>query len=129
MRAETLHHLAIKTTKVETLGSFYGEVLGLEELTRHHDERGLRSIWLKMGDGILMIERLDRQVSNHFGTQPGYHLLAFKINVQTRQAWEEKLQAHNCKVVRQSPYTLYCLDPDGNRVGLSHWPEATAVAQ
>jgi predicted enzyme related to lactoylglutathione lyase len=24
----------------------------------------------------------------------------------------------------QTPFTIYCTDPEGNRIGLSHWPES-----
>ena len=42
---------------VEALAAFYVGIFRLDELDRQTDEQGVRSIWLSLGDAILMIER------------------------------------------------------------------------
>jgi hypothetical protein len=36
---------------------------------------------------------------------------------------EAQLKARGVAVVSRSAYTLYIEDPEGNRLGLSHWPD------
>jgi catechol 2,3-dioxygenase-like lactoylglutathione lyase family enzyme len=117
-----LHHLAIKSKDPEELARFY-RALGLEELRRHDDDRGLRSIWLALGDAILMIERSTTGGPNvaFESDPPGLHLLAFAIEPHEAPAWRARLP-----IVRETEYTLYFADPEGNRVALSSHPEPLA---
>ena len=49
-------------------------------------------------------------------------MVALRIAPGERAAWEERLRAAGIDVVERSDFTLYLRDPEGNRVGLSHWP-------
>lgn len=110
-----VHHVAITTPDVDRLAAFYRDVLGLTETTRHHDDDGLRSVWLDLDGAILMVER---------GAQGrgGWHLLALSIDVANRDAWRARLQAAGA-YAQESGFTIYGEDPDGNGFGLSHHPE------
>lgn len=124
MTAVRMHHLALTTHQVEALAGFYRALFALPELRRHHDEQGLRSIWLGLENSILMIERCDhapsRAQSEPFkNDSPGYHLLAFNIEEEEFEAWRRRLSKARIKIEDQSEFTLYFRDPDGNRLGLS----------
>jgi catechol 2,3-dioxygenase-like lactoylglutathione lyase family enzyme len=54
---------------------------------------------------------------------PGLHLLAFRIAASEREAWRERLGLAGCAIVHETRFTLYALDPEGNRVGLSSFPD------
>ena len=56
-------------------------------------------------------------------TTLGIHLVALAIERGTRDAWEAHLTAAGHPIVHHTDYTLYVRDPEGNRVGLSHWPD------
>jgi len=114
VRAGGFHHLAIKTRDVLGLVEFYAAVLGLEEERRFTDERGLRSVWLALPPGRLMIERAERADVPALEDRPGLHLLALRI--EELEPWRRHLGA---RVEHETKYTLYVRDPDGNRVGLS----------
>jgi glyoxylase I family protein len=123
-----VHHLAIKARNVERVAAFYREVLRLDERMRHHDDHGVRSIWLACGETILMIERsetgaTDRKTS-FSEDPPGLHLLALHIRAQDAAAWRAHLERAGHPIERATPYTIYALDPEGNRIGLSSYPEA-----
>jgi glyoxylase I family protein len=119
-----VHHVAIKARDVERVAAFYREVLGLLEEKRHNDDTGrLRSIWLRAGSSIVMVERAMQHAripstEGFFAEPPGLHLLAFTIDAKDRAALAARLP-----VVHSTDYTLYVLDPEGNRVGLSSYPE------
>ena len=124
-----VHHVAIKTRDVDRLAAFYRDVLGLSESTRHEDGHGLRSVWLDCGTALLMLERSDydddqpRQRRDFQFDPPGLHLLALRIDAGDRDAWRVHLAEHDTEVVRETAYTLYIRDPDGNRIGISSWPD------
>ncbi|MBI5067463.1 MAG: VOC family protein [Deltaproteobacteria bacterium] len=121
------HHLAIQVTDLPACERFYREVLGLRVLRRWPAEGGgERSVWLAVGDGFVALERAGAapgpEVPWRDG-RPGLHLLALRIGPDERAAWEERLRKAGVEVVLRSPHTLYVRDPEGNRIGLSHWPE------
>jgi glyoxylase I family protein len=111
-----IHHLALTSPRVEELADFYRVVLGLPELTRHTDEQGLRSVWLDLDPGVLMVERASTQPAP---AETGWFLLALTIEPGEREAWRQRLGAH---FTHESGFTLYGVDLDGNRFGLSHYP-------
>ncbi len=109
-----IHHLALRVADVERARAFYADLLGLAELRRFEEAGFLRSLWLKAGDTVLMLERRLRGAGPAEGSG---HLLAFPVD--DLQAWGERLAAAGIAVEDRSEHTLYVRDPDGHRVGLS----------
>lgn len=122
-----LHHLAIQCADLAACEAFYREVLGLPVLRRWPAEGGGdRSVWLAAGDAFLALERAGGPAPEAppWGDgRPGLHLVALRIGPGERAGWEARLAAAGVAVVHRTPHTLYVRDPEGNRVGLSHWPE------
>jgi glyoxylase I family protein len=110
----TLHHLALRVSDCERAAAFYAGVLGLRELRRFEDGGRLRSLWLRAGDAVLMLEHVLRGQGADSGSG---HLLA--LAVDSLAEWEERLAAAGVPVDDRSQYTLYVRDPDGHRVGLT----------
>jgi glyoxylase I family protein len=124
------HHIAIQCADLTACERFYREVLGLEVLRRWpRSDGGDRSVWLKVGDGFVALERADRppQPRPWRDGEPGLHLVALRIDVGERVFWEERLAARGIPVVHRTRWTLYVCDPEGNRVGLTHYPEEVVV--
>ena len=133
------HHLAIQVRDLPAAERFYVEVLGLKVVRRwpREDGQGERSLWLSLGappgappgawqgdDGFLALEACDavRPPAPFRDPHAGLHLLALRIQASERQAWEQKLAALRVEIVHRSRWTLYLRDPEGNRLGLSHFP-------
>jgi catechol 2,3-dioxygenase-like lactoylglutathione lyase family enzyme len=109
-----LHHLALRVRDPGAAARFYADVLGLPEVSRRSDEGGLRAVWLRAGEVVLMLER------NLRGAGPGEgsgHLIA--LAVDDLAAWERRLAAAGVPLDDRTEHTLYVRDPDGHRVGLS----------
>lgn len=120
----SLHHIALGTRGVERLASFYREVFALEERARFKDDQGeLRSIWLSLGDTILMIERTadPPRFVERIGAGP--FLLAFAIDPRERAVSEQALERAGALIESRTEYSSYARDPDGNRIAISHYPE------
>ncbi len=115
-----VHHVAITTPDPEALARFYEDVLGLQRERVWPGQDGVRSVWLRLGEGRLMLERCEGTlIPSAFGSKaPGFHLLALAIDPSERASWQQKLGA---RVVHATEFTLYVQDPDGNRIGLSHY--------
>lgn len=115
-----LHHLALQVKDLERARAFYAGVLGM-----HETRRQPHSIWLDLDGSILMLERAEGDVVERpwRSDAPGLHLVAFAIGRAERAAWKEKLAAAGHPVVHETAFTIYVRDPEGNRVGLSHFPD------
>ena len=112
---------------------FYRETLALRELRRwpaRDGGEGDRSVWLDAGDGgFIALERVvpEGVFENAARTErPGLHLVALRIGRAEREEWERRLAAAGVPVEGRTAFTLYVRDPEGNRVGLSHWPDEEA---
>jgi catechol 2,3-dioxygenase-like lactoylglutathione lyase family enzyme len=122
-----LHHVAVNCLDLARCERFYREVLGLAELRRWPAEGGGdRSVWLAAGDGFLALERADREPDPGpwRDGRPGLHLVALRIARREREEWERRLASHGVPVAHRTRFTLYLRDPEGNRIGLTHYPDS-----
>lgn len=124
-----VHHLAVVVTDLERAAEFYLGVLGLRELRRWDDAQGrLRSIWCALGAGtFLAIERAEREGPRRDDEAPGFHCVALGIRPDERETWRARLTRAGVTVFRETSYTLYVRDPEGNIIGLSHFPDAAGA--
>src|SRR4051812_1392021 len=121
MRTSGLHHVAIQVLDVEKVAAFYRDVLALPERARHlRDDGSLRSIWIEVSsDGsFLAIEELRPGTRGTLG----HSLVALRISRDERAAWLAHFEKLGVTVEKQTRWTLYVKDPEGNVIGLSHHP-------
>ncbi len=130
-----VHHVAIQCRDLEGMVRFYHKVLRLPIVQRWASEEGgppgERSVWVGCGRGVIALERCRGAVTANpwRSDHPGLHLLALQIFLHNRDKWHDWLDHHGVPVVSESRWTLYIEDPEGNRIGLSHYPqEAEPVA-
>ncbi len=116
-----VHHLALRAAHVEALAAFYVAIFRLDELDRQSDEQGVRSIWLGLGEAILMIER--RTADEPAPDPRSREVQIFSGTKQDRLDLEERLAAAGLSPAFRSPYTTYFRDPEGRLTGLSHYPD------
>ncbi len=108
-----IHHVAFRTRDLPRLESFYADRLGLEVMRRD----GSRSVWLRAGDAILMLERAEADEPD---VVPGsMEMLALEIRAEE---YAEYIYRFEGKIEAETTHTMYVRDPDGRRVGLSHYP-------
>ncbi|MGQ0507644.1 MAG: VOC family protein [Myxococcaceae bacterium] len=128
MRVQGFHHLAIQVRDLERTAAFYRQVVGMPEQVRHTRPDGsVRSIWLTLPTGaFLALEQVTGsppEAPPFSHEQPGLHVLAFGISRQDRPALLKELEAMKIPIVKQTRWTVYVQDPEGNRIGFSHHPE------
>ena len=122
VKARPLHHIALGSSQVETLAQFYEQAVGLEKFKVHHknDGQSIRSIWLKSGDVVVMIERTTEgeRLSSH-PLVLGWSTLVFSGALDDAQL--VSIKELGGKPDGQTDYTHYFRDPEGNRFGLSRY--------
>ncbi|HEY6098735.1 MAG TPA: VOC family protein [Anaeromyxobacter sp.] len=123
-----LHHVAIQCADLARCERFYREVLGLAVLRRWPREGGGdRSVWLSVadGEGFLALERADEPPESRpwRDGKAGLHLVALHIPAPERAVWEDRLEEAGVHVVHRTRWTIYFHDPEGNRIGLTHYPD------
>jgi catechol 2,3-dioxygenase-like lactoylglutathione lyase family enzyme len=122
MKAGALHHVALRVADPGASLAFYGGVLGLPEVRRFEDAGRVRSIWVRCGDAVLMLERA---IKPGGGSGSGHVLV---LEVADLAEWDRRLAGAGVTVVERTEMTLYVFDPDGHRVGLTVFPRDRAVA-
>jgi catechol 2,3-dioxygenase-like lactoylglutathione lyase family enzyme len=118
-----IHHVALRVADCTRAAEFYCALLGLPEMRRFAGEDGARAVWVRAGDGVIMLERSLKGAGVEKGSG---HVLVFAVNDLT--AWETRLQEAGVAIDDRTAYTLYVRDPDGHRVGLSVYRFDTAGA-
>jgi glyoxylase I family protein len=124
-----VHHLAVVVRDLDRAEAFYAGVLGLPVERRWADGAGApRSVWLSLGGGaFLAVElaapRAGAPTPPGSDEPPGWHCVALGIPAGERETWRARLAAAGHPVERESAFTLYARDPEGNLLGLSHYPE------
>lgn len=110
-----VHHIAFRTHDLPRLERFYVQVLRFSVKTR----LGQRSVWLDAGDAILMLEKAS---PDEPGIPPNsMEFVAFAIRPGERTPILDRLEALGIAVEHRTEYTIYFRDPDGRRVGVSHF--------
>ncbi len=130
MNSRGFHHIAIQVHDVEKVTAFYRDLLGLPELVRHHrDDGSLRSVWVgartgaDASGGFLAIEEFTDTRRGPLG----FSMVAFGIDASERPTLLASLKAKHCEILKETPFTFYIHDPEGNVVGISHYPQAAVV--
>ena len=133
-----IHHFAIQVRDLALAERFYCGVLGFAVVKRwpHANGAGERSLWVDLNDNGAFLA-LERVISNAptvaetpgaRAQDPGHYLMAFRIQADERDSWISRLRAAGIVITHQSAFTLYFADPEGNRLGLSHYPAPAAPA-
>lgn len=125
MQIGGFHHVAVQVRDVERVARFYVEHLGLPELKRfHRDDGSLRSIWVALQSQplpegpFLAVEHLP---SGEHGAQ-GFSMVALRVAPADRASIVAALKQKGLAIERETGWTVYVRDPEGNLVGLSHHP-------
>ncbi len=107
------HHLALLSPDPARLARFYGELLSLPEKRRQEDDVGVRSVWFDVEDVIWMIER---------GPIREGAIPVFTVEPGTAAAWASQIVNAGGREDGRTEFTVYGLDPDDRRFGLSSFP-------
>jgi catechol 2,3-dioxygenase-like lactoylglutathione lyase family enzyme len=118
-----IHHVALRVADPAAALAFYSGALGLPEVRRFAEDGRLRSIWVRAGDAVIMLER---EIKGDGPTTGSGHVLVFEV--EDLEGWIVRLAGSGHHPLARTGSTAYFADPDGHRVGLSVHPAADLVA-
>ena len=113
-----IHHLALFSEDPARLAVDYAGRFGLTVLREHSDAQGVRAVWFDLGGTLLMIERGARRPADSRGA--GLDGLFLGVEPSSGPTWMARL---GDRVTGRTPFTIYATDLDGNRLGVSSYPE------
>ncbi len=114
-----IHHLALLTADPARLARDYAAIFGLPVVREQHDDDGVRAVWIDLGGTLLMIERGARQGKP--GQGRGLDGLFLAVAPGSGPEWAARL---GDRVTGRTDFTIYATDADGNRIGVSSYPDA-----
>lgn len=117
-----IHHVAIRVADPVSSLAFYSGVLGLPEVHRLQEEGRVRSIWVRAGDTVLMLER---EIKGSGPSAGSGHVLV--LEVDDLEEWVGRLERAGRRPTERTASTVYIADPDGHRVGLSVYPRKQMI--
>ena len=119
---EGIHHVALRVRDCVASARFYEQTFGLREIRRLEEGDHVQAVWLGVGDAVLMLERSIRGAGLPEGSG---HVLIFLSGDLV--AAETKMNDLGVRVTDRTASTLYVLDPDGHRAGVSVYPFVSEV--
>ncbi len=119
-----IHHVAIRVADPVASLAFYGGALGLPEVRRFPEGDRIRSIWVRAGDSVVMLER---EIQGGGPAAGSGHVLV--LEVDDLEDWVARLALAGHAPIARTEKTAYFADPDGHRVGLSVFPRAGLVSR
>lgn len=124
-----VHHAAVKVLELARAERFYAELLGLSVLRRFaFDDGRPRSVWLSSGEGaFLAVELAESGGRPKADLEAGWHTVAFEMDVAERPLVVARAAALGAEIVRETAYSVFVRDPEGNVVALSHYPAEAAA--
>lgn len=117
LKVETqINHYAIQFKDLNRAVNYYESLLGLHPFKINKNEKGqCRSVWYVLGDSLLMLETLDqeREVKNN------NTCFAFTIKKDDLDQWKDFMKSQKIVIHKESDYSLYFYDIEGNEIALS----------
>ncbi|MBI3252797.1 MAG: VOC family protein [Candidatus Omnitrophica bacterium] len=120
-------HAALSVKDLDRSLKFYTEVLGLKITEREYSRPGVE-YFLDCGTSLIGLIQGEPGGERHFlqdGGLGGNHV-AFRVDTKDFDKVVEEIKARNIPISffkkREKSWSLYFLDPDGNKLEITAWP-------
>ena len=127
MKALGIDHVALSVMDLERSLKFYTEVLGLKVSEREYQKSGVE-YFLDCGASLIGLIQGDKNGNHHFlqdGGLGGNHC-SFRVPTRDFDRCAEELKKRGVTITyqkkREKSWSLYFLDPDGNKLEITSWP-------
>ena len=122
-----IDHVAISVADLERSLKFYTEVLGLRVSPREHQKPGIE-YFLDCGSSLIGLIQGEKDGQKHMlqdGGLGGNHV-SFRVPTKDFDRYHEELKTLGVTITyqkkREKSWSLYFLDPDGNKLEITAWP-------
>lgn len=127
IRVLGIDHAAISVRDLDRSLKFYTEVLGLRVSPRENQKPGTE-YFLDCGASLIGLIQGDPEGEKHLLQDAGLggNHVSFRVHTRDFDACVEALKARNVAITfqkkREKSWSVYFLDPDGNKLELTSWP-------
>ena len=127
IQALGIDHVALSVIDLERSLRFYTEVLGLKISEREHQKPGIE-YFLDCGASLVGLIQGNKEGNHHFLQDEGLggNHFSFRVPAQEFDACVEALKKQGVTITyqkkRDRSWSLYFLDPDGNKLEITSWP-------
>ena len=123
-----IDHVALSVSDLERSKQFYTEVLGLKISKREYQKPGVE-YFLDCGASLVGLIQGDAKGDNHVlqdGGLGGNHF-SFRAHTKDFDRIVEEIKTRAITITylkkREKSWSVYFLDPDGNKLEITSWPE------
>jgi catechol 2,3-dioxygenase-like lactoylglutathione lyase family enzyme len=127
IKVQGIDHAAISVKDLEASLKFYTEVLGLKITEREYQKPGIE-YFLDCGTSLIGLIQGRKEEGEHYlqdGGLGGNHV-SFRVHTKDFDAYVEALKKKNVTITyqkkRERSWSVYFLDPDGNKLEMTSWP-------
>lgn len=110
-----IHHLALRVRDCLASARFYELAFGLREIRRFKEAGQVRAVWFRLNGGVVLM--LERSIRGEGRADGSGHVLVFAA--ADLVAEERRLRGLGIAITDRTPSTIFVVDPDGHRAGLS----------
>ena len=128
IRVLGIDHVALSVSDLERSLKFYTEVLGLKITERENQKPGVE-YFLDCGTSLVGLIQGDPKGDNHVlqdGGLGGNHF-SFRARTSDFDRIVEEIKSRGITITylkkREKSWSLYFLDPDGNKLEITAWPQ------
>ncbi len=128
IRTLGLDHVAINVKDLKASLDFYTKILGLQVTDREYSKPGIE-YFLDCGSSLIGLIQGESEGGRHLlkdGGIGGNHI-AFRVSKFQFDKVVEELRLKKVEILfhkkREKSWSCYFLDPDGNKLEITAWPE------
>ena len=122
-----IDHVAISVKNLDEALKFYTEVLGLKVTDREYSKPGVE-YFLDCGPSLIGLMQGDAKGEAHFFADGGLgaNHVSFRVPKADFDRVVEEVRSRGLMIMfmkkREKSWSLYFLDPDGNKLEITAWP-------
>lgn len=122
-----IDHVAINVNDLDAALKFYTEVLGLKVTEREYSKPGIE-YFLDCGSSLIGLIQGDPKGEKHFFADGGLgaNHVSFRVPKADFDRVVEEVKLRGLTITfmkkREKSWSLYFLDPDGNKLEITAWP-------
>lgn len=123
-----IDHAAISVRDLETSLKFYTEILGLKISPREYQKPGVE-YFLDCGTSLIGLIQGKLEGEKHLLQDEGIggNHVSFRVPTKEFDAAVEELKRRGVTITyqkkREKSWSVYFLDPDGNKLEITSWPQ------
>ena len=127
IRVQGIDHVGISVKDLEVTRQFYADVLGLQITEREYQKPGVE-YFLDCGTSLIGLIQGDPAGEKHLLQDSGLggNHVSFRVPAKDFDAAVAELRKKNITITyekkRERSWSVYFLDPDGNKLEITSWP-------